>query len=233
LRILAYDLRGHGVSELPAVPEGREGWSDFADDLVALLETLDLREVVLAGHSMGGTVSLLAAAKAKARVRALALFEPVIDAPGPIRDPAALERVVSGALRRRNSFPSKEAAAESFVGKGAFAPWPREFIADFCEGGLRPLGDGTYALACSPQWEASNYETHPHDVWDAVWRAPRPVRMLRGEIWSSAGVESQLDRLTANGVHVRTFSGVGHFLPMERPDLVTETLMALQAFEAT
>ena len=37
LRILAIDLRGHGASSLPTVIEGRQGWMEFRDDLLALL----------------------------------------------------------------------------------------------------------------------------------------------------------------------------------------------------
>jgi pimeloyl-ACP methyl ester carboxylesterase len=62
LRVLAPDQRGHGESRLEARPEGRRSWKDFRDDLIALLETLDQPPVVLSGHSMGATVSLLTAA---------------------------------------------------------------------------------------------------------------------------------------------------------------------------
>jgi pimeloyl-ACP methyl ester carboxylesterase len=63
LRILAIDQRGHGASLLAAKAEGRRSWIDLRDDLIALLEVLDGPPVVLAGHSMGGTVSLLTAAE--------------------------------------------------------------------------------------------------------------------------------------------------------------------------
>jgi pimeloyl-ACP methyl ester carboxylesterase len=64
LRILAVDQRGHGSSRLAADPRHRRNWLDLRDDLLALLTALDQGPVVLAGHSMGGTVSLLAAAAA-------------------------------------------------------------------------------------------------------------------------------------------------------------------------
>jgi pimeloyl-ACP methyl ester carboxylesterase len=233
VRILAYDLRGHGASELPTTTEGRPpGWSDFGDDLVALLETLDLTDIVLAGHSMGATATLLAAAQVPHRARAVALFEPVIYAPPAIRETARIEgsvgRVVQGALRRRSNFPSLQAAMDTFVGRGAFATWPPALVGDFAEAALRPLADGSYELACSPAWEASNYATQPLDVWDAVRRAPRPMHILRGEAWSSAEITSVADELAASGVLIRTIPKTGHYLPMDRPDLVTETLRALE-----
>jgi non-heme chloroperoxidase len=51
IRCIAYDRRGHGRSDDP----GRGYDADtLADDLAALIEALDLRDVTLVGHSMGG-----------------------------------------------------------------------------------------------------------------------------------------------------------------------------------
>jgi non-heme chloroperoxidase len=50
-RVVAHDRRGHGRSEQTWT--GNE-YDTFADDLAALLEKLDLKEVTLVGHSMGG-----------------------------------------------------------------------------------------------------------------------------------------------------------------------------------
>src|SRR5512141_1854831 len=50
LRVLAIDLRGHGASRLPTVIEGRAGWFDFRDDLLALLAQVAEAPVVLGGH---------------------------------------------------------------------------------------------------------------------------------------------------------------------------------------
>ena len=54
-RVLAVDTRGHGDSKPGSDTWGIEG---LATDLVQLLEALDLRDVVLVGHSMGGMAAL-------------------------------------------------------------------------------------------------------------------------------------------------------------------------------
>ena len=64
LRILAIDLRGHGATTLPTVVENRPGWAEYRDDLLALLPHVASAPVVVAGHSMGATTSLMAAAQA-------------------------------------------------------------------------------------------------------------------------------------------------------------------------
>jgi len=62
LRIWAPDLRGHGATRLPAEPDGHRSWKDHRDDLIGLLEAIGGPPVALAGHSIGGTSGLLAAA---------------------------------------------------------------------------------------------------------------------------------------------------------------------------
>jgi len=50
-RVIAHDRRGHGRSSQPW--NGNE-MDTYADDLAALMETLDLRDATLIGHSTGG-----------------------------------------------------------------------------------------------------------------------------------------------------------------------------------
>jgi non-heme chloroperoxidase len=51
-RTIAYDRRGHGRSTDPGY--GYDNYDTLADDLARLIEHLDLHDVVLVGHSMGG-----------------------------------------------------------------------------------------------------------------------------------------------------------------------------------
>lgn len=57
-RVVTIDLAGHGGSGL-----GRKAWTirAFAGDVQAVVEKLDLRRVILIGHSMSGAVTLEAA----------------------------------------------------------------------------------------------------------------------------------------------------------------------------
>ena len=51
MRCIAYDRRGHGRSDRPG--HGYH-YDQHADDLACLIELLNLQEVTLVGHSMGG-----------------------------------------------------------------------------------------------------------------------------------------------------------------------------------
>jgi non-heme chloroperoxidase len=50
-RVVAHDRRGHGRSGQPSSGNHMDG---YADDLAALIEALDLRDVTVVGHSTGG-----------------------------------------------------------------------------------------------------------------------------------------------------------------------------------
>ena len=50
-RVVAHDRRGHGRSSQPWAGNDMDG---YADDLAALIEALDLKDVTLVGHSTGG-----------------------------------------------------------------------------------------------------------------------------------------------------------------------------------
>ena len=230
LRILAIDLRGHGASTLPTTIEGRNGWTEFRDDLLALLDAEAAGPVVLAGHSMGGTTSLLAAAARPEAVKALALFDPVVfeEATRMAGDDLDGDSdLARGADRRRADFASKAAVFEAYKGRGAFRSWPDEQLADYIEAGFRETPDGV-TLTCTPAWEASNFRNHNYDPFAAFRQSRCPIRILRAEHASTCRLGDHLAELTADGrITVQTVPGTTHFLPMERPELVRETLLAL------
>jgi pimeloyl-ACP methyl ester carboxylesterase len=231
LRILALDLRGHGASTLPTLIDGRQGWLEFRDDLLALLAAACDAPVVLGGHSMGGTSSLLAAALEPERVRALALFDPVVmpvdaEASGAMEDSPLL----IGALRRRATFPSKDAAFQAYLGRGGFKTWSEAQLADYVEAGFRETADGEVTLTCAPAWEASNFRTHNYDAWAAFRESRCPIRVLRAAEGSTFRIEGRENELGGDGrIQVQTIPKTTHFLPMERPELMRSLLASCVA----
>jgi non-heme chloroperoxidase len=56
-RLVAYDLRGHGMSEAPLEPEHYTDGKLWADDVAAIIDQLQLDRPVLVGWSYGGFIS--------------------------------------------------------------------------------------------------------------------------------------------------------------------------------
>ena len=111
-RVVAYDNRGFGFSDRP--DSGYDN-AAYAALLVALLDSLDIPDAVLVGHSMGGAVAAELALLAPARVRGLVLIGPAGFGP-------------RGA--RLGSLPGLRDVATVFVSRGNVAATLRLCFAD-------------------------------------------------------------------------------------------------------
>lgn len=226
--VFACDQRGHGFSTLPATPGLASGWTIFRDDLVALLDRLDTGPVILAGHSMGATASLLAAAAAPDRVRALVLFEPVLVAPSPHAGSNPGPDLASRALKRRRDFSSFEEALVAFRGRGIFKSWAEGMLEDYLRGGLVSAPDGTVTLACAPEWEAACFRETPLHVARIATQVRCPIAIVHGEIASTSLAGEIATVVSARpATRVVSIEGTSHFLPMERPDIVREEILRM------
>ena len=79
-RSLLIDFLGHGYSDKPL--DFGYGLQDHARTIVALIDSLDLTECGLVGHSMGGGIAILVAAARPSIVSLLVMAEGHIDADG-------------------------------------------------------------------------------------------------------------------------------------------------------
>jgi pimeloyl-ACP methyl ester carboxylesterase len=226
IRIVACDLRGHGLSKLPAKPGLAKGWTSFRDDLLALSAATSERAVIFAGHSLGATASFMAAAESPECVRALVLFEPVLLAPIRTDRRGNRNSLAEMAAQRRSVFPSFSAALDYYRNRSIFAGWPEEVLADYLTDGLAENGDGAVRLACAPQWEAEIFREVPFGIAEIVNGVKCPITLLRGTI-ASTSADNQL----ATIVHARpdvtviTIDGANHFLPLEQPGRSREELL--------
>ncbi|HEX5997487.1 MAG TPA: alpha/beta fold hydrolase, partial [Jiangellales bacterium] len=117
-RILVVDRRGFGASP----DTDRSDYDVDADDIIELMD----RPSHLVGHSYGGVVAMLAAARHPERVSSLALIEPSALAV------AAEQPVVAAALEanRRHVAASRSMSAEEYLRaaySGSDEPMPEPF----------------------------------------------------------------------------------------------------------
>ena len=158
-----------------------------------------------------------AAALAPDLFSSVILIEPIIFPPpfGRVNIPMA-----RAAQRRRNRFPSREAARERFV-SGPMATWQPEALDAYVDFGFVDDGDGV-AIKCAPAVEADVFrEGSNHDTWDLIPDISVPVTIVSGQ-QSLTHTRPYLDALHRH-FDAPTMIAVpeaGHFLPMERPDAV-------------
>jgi pimeloyl-ACP methyl ester carboxylesterase len=197
MHVAAIDIRGHGRTKLPANPRRITSWNRFRDDVIQVLEKIAPKGAVLGGHSMGATVALLVAGKRPDLVRGLVLADPVLMKPGQYRwlNTPFLNMTVGrnalskGALKRRREFSSPSEAAEQLRGRGGFKTWRQPFLDDYVVDGVLRRDDGTFALACSPEYESAVFAAHRYRPWSALRRLRRkrmPIIVLQAEHDSTA-----------------------------------------------
>ena len=238
--VLAVDLRGHGLTQLPSHTFGYGSWNRHRDDMIELVEGHIRAPVTLAGHSMGATVALLLAGRRPDLARGVAMLDPVLMSPamyGLAQLPGApLWWAVSfpiarGAARRRNSFATKADAIAALTGRGVFKSFSAAQLADYVEDGFRETADGV-RLSCTPAYEARTFSAQRIDPWRALSRAPAPIVCLRADKRSTTP-QAAADRLCdiRPDARVAIVDGATHMMPMERPDraraaIETAALMA-------
>ncbi|WP_114973990.1 alpha/beta fold hydrolase [Rhodoferax ferrireducens] len=192
----------------------------------------------LVGHSFGGFVSLMAAARAPELARGVVL----VDSPilggwrattlGVIKSTQMVGSWSPGAIsrKRRNSWPSQAAALEHFAHKKAFARWDPQVLQDYIAHGTHDEGHGGESkrvLSFDRVVETAIYNTLPHNL-DALLKR-HPLKCPAAFLGGTQSVEMKqvgmgmTEKVTKGRIMMLEGS---HLFPMERP---IATAAALEA----
>jgi pimeloyl-ACP methyl ester carboxylesterase len=214
-RVVAVDLRGFGRSS--PVPDSF-GFRGLVDDVLAVLTALDLHDVILTGHSMGGAIALGAAVhhpeELGRRARGLVLLNSTARGPGDdfrnrvmvtaldwtwLEQPSRHPR--HGVVLARNNFGDAPRRSDVEVARTVGLQSPVEARRGFAR---RLLGTDLSADLPGVQL---------------------PVLVLAG--WAdrivSAKESQRVVRLLPRG-RLHIFEGAGHMLPLERAEAVVEQI---------
>jgi pimeloyl-ACP methyl ester carboxylesterase len=233
-RLLAETLTpGYRVLGLPArplwpgsQPDSAPTWHPLADDLIEGLDVLGLSGIIGIGHSLGGVLTLWAAILRSDLFRATVLIDPVILPPTWLWAMRLMRSLglgqrqpfVQGALRRRHTWPSREACFEQYRARSFFAQWSDEALWDYVKFGTEPRDEGLVSLLYPIAWEAQIFATTPTGIWRDVPKLRIPTLIIRGE--HSKTFQPAAQKRLAQQLPQAQFATVrrtGHLLPMERP----------------
>lgn len=235
--VTASDARGHGLTGLSKDPAALNSWDDFASDLNNLLDVIDGgARWLLAGHSMGAAVSLLAAALRPERVAGLVLIDPAMlpfDVAALVRAGQAIPNPMADqAAKRRGVFPSRADARAAYHGRGVFRSWADADLDAYLAGGMVDTAEGA-ELACAPAFESATFRAVSPKIEPALHALQCPFILLAGEHGSTVQA-AELAAFAAHPACLRAVrvAGTTHFLPLERPELVRDAIIEVSSSAA-
>jgi pimeloyl-ACP methyl ester carboxylesterase len=229
-RVTVFDLRGHGGSEMP--PSGYTT-ADMASDLIGLMDHVHIERAHLVGHSFGGAVALHSAALHPERFETLTLADCRVHALQPI--PSGKDSPFWRARRKKLREQGIPIAEDT----------PKVIYMM-----LEELGGSFAGTQGTDQGLAIGFGAwNPNSRSAKQWLTLRSTTTLRDDARSVAGLDRSLIRtvdlptLLIFGEQSRCLKscrrlekllprhrtvilpGVGHFFPVEVPELFVQRLM--------
>jgi pimeloyl-ACP methyl ester carboxylesterase len=227
---VAPDLRGQGDSSPPV---GRSmDWAGFADDVLAVVDAWGVDDLVAVGHSKGGAALLLAEQRRPGTFRALWLYEPVVFPPGAFPGSSSssgpTNPLAEGALRRRSTFPSRQAAYDNYASKPPLSVLDPEALHAYVDHGFEDRPDGTVSLKCRPEVESAIFAmASDNGAFEHLGQVSCPVTIARGteESFGPAAFALPVVDALPQG-RLATFDHLGHFGPLQHPAEVAAAIVA-------
>ncbi len=211
VRVIAPDLRGHGLSSAPE--DETYTMECFADDIGQLLFALQVHNVFLLGHSLGGYITLAFAEK---YAKKLAGFGLVHSTPLPDSDAARANRDKAVASLEEQGVAS---FVDGLVPK-LFAPAHLVSLADKVEH-VKRIGYGTSLHGA--QAAARGMKGRP-DRKSAIQQAELPVLLVAGANDGVIPVESVFAANSGTAVQT-TLAQAGHMGMLEEASALAETIL--------
>ena len=232
-RVRAVDKFGH-ASDYPP----NDNWTGLAAQLAdfATAETRRAGEpAFLVGHSLGGLLSLMTAARHPELARGVLL----LDSPllggwrattlGVFKSAQIVGAVSPGAVsrKRRNSWPDKAAALEHFRSKKAFARWDPQVLQDYIDHGTHDDNSGRRVLAFDRDIETAIYNNLPDNLDRMLKRHPLkcPAAYIGGLFsreMNQVGM-AMTEQVTRGRISMVDGS---HLFPMEKPFVTAAAIEA-------
>ncbi|GGX73152.1 alpha/beta hydrolase [Litorimonas cladophorae] len=226
-RVISVDQRGRGLSAYDPDPQNYRP-DIYCGDMFALMDHLQLPDVIAVGTSMGGLMTMMMAAMRPKSIRAA-----VINDIGPEIDPAGLERI-KGYVGNAGPFRNWDEAVAAIKAQGpdVFPLYTEEDWINFSKRTCRERQDGSvefaYDPALSTPFRTDDTSAAPPDLWP-VFDALRstPLLIIRG---ATSDILSPKTARKMQSRHpdciVAEIPDIGHAPMLDEP----ESLLAIQNF---
>jgi pimeloyl-ACP methyl ester carboxylesterase len=202
-------------------------WEHFADDVLAVVDALGLTDVLAVGHSKGGAALLLAEQRRPGTFRALYCYEPIVFPPLPEEILSGPNPLADGALRRRTTFPSVEAAIDNYAAKQPFCELDADVLDAYVRFGFSADDDGIH-LKCRPEIESKVYRMGgQHGAFARLNEVGCPVTVAAGAAtpYTPAAMAPAIADALPHGT-LEEHPDLGHFGPLQDPGHIANCITA-------
>jgi 3-oxoadipate enol-lactonase len=211
LRIVAYDLRGHGNSD---VGDGQYSIDLFVDDLIGLLDHLGIAKTILCGFSMGGYIELRGIERNPDRFSALVLCDTQSAADS---NEAKIRRANSVKLVKKDGVKT---LAEGFL-KGVFALQTFETRPEVIDRGRQMILSNSPVGICGALLAMAART----DTTEMLSRISVPALVLVGEVdkvTPPSAAKSMQEKIANARLHV--IENAAHMSNLENPVMFNQRL---------
>lgn len=224
--VMSLDLRAHGETQ---DPEKGYKFEDLGEDVSAVITALDLRDLFGVGHSAGGMSLLIADSLSSGPLSKVMLIDTRVgDSPMAMLTPEERAERIKRTEQKRNIWESRPVMYEAYRNRRVFKTWTDEVFGYYINGGTRVLSDGTVEIKCSNMVEATFYDSRQSLDTSKV------ITNLGAEYMLAVGNYEGRQKLTDTAVQKLSEEAQGfsfselpegsHFVPMEHPDLVCDSI---------
>lgn len=217
-RVIAYDLRGHGLTDAPAAAADYSA-AHLTRDLVGVLDALRIERAAIVGFSLGGGPALALAAGRPERVSHLVLADVGAGADDPVKIEGMARRWL--ALIRQNEIDELIAdmlRSELFKVYARRGARHRSHMAGLIR--ATPIAGLHFTLSEVLAKRKSLFRST--SVLKAV---QAPTLVLVGQYDYACSKASRLLVETIPNAELKVIAGSGHMAPLEQPAAFTAALM--------
>jgi pimeloyl-ACP methyl ester carboxylesterase len=218
--VRAFDQRGHGDSARAEPPDYRYG--SYASDVAQIVEKLDLRDLVLVGHSMGGLISLMYAATYPGRVKCMVVIDSTLRA---TQD--RVQRLHDIGNREGSSYATNEEFMARFKVRPEGTQAVPEIIRYLAERGGRQGPDGRWRHKFDRNVYSGRELIDIPPLWD---RIRIPALVVKGGLSDRVTPEIYADiKARAPQVELAEVPGSEHHVTLDNPTGFVEVVRAFLA----
>ena len=170
-RVLALDLRGRGLSDKPATGYSMD---EHAQDVIALMDSLDIHQAVICGHSFGGLLTMFIAGHYPERVTKIVM----IDAAALMVNPMTRDLIKPSLDRLGRIMPSWEDYLDQMKRAPFFDGWWDPTIENYYRADVEFNDDGTVQARSKPENIAEAIDRAGAKNWTAHIAAIRQPALL-------------------------------------------------------